>query len=233
MESRVTLVTGGTGALGTAVCERLLVRGDRVHATYVDARERERFAAALGPRAAEVRLHAVDLLDESAVALLFDEVARAEGVLDGVACIAGGFAMGPLEETSLATLDAMLSTNLRTAFVTARAAVRRMRPRGRGRIVAVGSRAALEPGPHLSAYVASKAALHGFVRALAAELRGSGVTINAVVPETIDTPANRAAMPGADPTRWASPADVAELVAFLLSDASAVTSGALIPAYGR
>jgi NAD(P)-dependent dehydrogenase (short-subunit alcohol dehydrogenase family) len=220
-QARVTLVTGGTGALGTAVCRRLLARGDRVHATFLQARERARFEAVLGPRADQVGLHVVDVADETAVARLFDEVEREAGPVDAVACVAGGFAMAPLEETTATTLDELLRTNLRTAFVVVREAVRRMRPRRRGRLLAVGSKAVLEPSPQLSAYVASKAALHGLVRAIAAELRGTGVTINAVVPETIDTPANRAAMPGADATRWASP------------DESAVTSGALVPVYGR
>lgn len=229
---RISLVTGGTGALGTAVCDALLAEGGRVHVTYVSDRERDAFTARFAAHAERVVLHRVDVTAEADVVALFDAVCAAEGHLDALACIAGGFAMGPIEDTALATFDAQLALNLRSFFLAAREAVRRMKPRGHGRILAVGTRAALDPPGGLSVYAASKAAVLTMVRGLAVELRGSGITVNAVLPGTMDTPANRASMPDADFSRWAKTDDVARVAAFLLAAESRVTSGALVPVYG-
>ena len=229
---RISLVTGGTGALGAAVCDALLTAGGRVHVTYVSDRERDAFSQRFAANEGRFVLHRVDVTAEADVVALFDAVLAAEGRVDALACIAGGFAMGPIEETSLATFDAQLALNLRSFFLAAREAVRRMKPRGHGRILAVGTRAALDPPGGLSVYAASKAAVLAMVRSLAVELRGSGITVNAVLPGTMDTPANRASMPDADFSRWAKTADVARVAAFLLAAESGVTSGALVPVYG-
>jgi NAD(P)-dependent dehydrogenase (short-subunit alcohol dehydrogenase family) len=229
---RISLVTGGTGALGAALCEALLAEGGRVHATYVSDRERDAANARFAPFSGRFVLHRVDVTAEAEVVALFDAVLAVEGRVDALACIAGGFAMGPIEETSLATFDAQLALNLRSFVLAAREAVRRMKPQAHGRILAVGTRAALDPPGGLSAYAASKAAVLAMVRGLAVELRGSGLTVNAVLPGTMDTPANRASMPDADFSRWAKTADVARVAAFWLSAESGVTSGALVPVYG-
>lgn len=231
-EPRISIVTGGTGALGVSVCEALLASGGRVHVTYVHEHERVRFAARFAAEAARTTLHRIDVTSEAEVRLLFDAVFAAEGQIDGLACIAGGFAMGSIEETSLEILDAQLALNLRSVFLAAREAVRLMKPRAHGRIVAVGTRAALEPGAGLSAYASSKAAVLALIRVLAAELRGTGITANAVLPSTMDTPVNRKSMPDADFSKWAKTEDVARVIAFFLSAESGVTSGAHIPVYG-
>lgn len=219
------VVTGATGALGGAVCERLVRGGDEVHGTYVVDAEAERARG----RSPEVRLHRVDVTDEAAVAALFGEL----GPVDALVHLAGGYVSAPIEATTLAQFDGQVALNLRSFFLCAREAVRTMKPRGSGRIVAVGAKGALDPGPHSVAYAASKAGLHAIVRGLAEELRGTGVSVHAVLPSILDTPANRAAMPGADPSRWVAPADLAEVVATLIAGSFAVTTGALIPVYGR
>jgi len=231
-QPRVTIVTGGTGALGVSVCEALLASGGRVHVTYVEEPERERFAARFNEHAARTALHRVDVTSEPEVIALFDAVIAAEPRVDGLACIAGGFAMASIEETTVAMFDAQLALNLRSVFLAAREAVRRMRPRGHGRIVAVGTRAAVALPAQMSAYASSKAAVLALVGVLAAELRGTDITANAVLPGTMDTPANRGSMPNADFTDWAKTEDVARVIAFLLSAESGVTSGAQIPVYG-
>lgn len=229
---RISLVTGGTGALGVSVCEALVAAGGRVHVTYVEEHERERFAARFAARAAHTTLHRIDVTSEAEMRLLFDAIIAADGRIDGLACIAGGFAMAPIEETTLEMFDAQLTLNLRSVFLAAREAVLRMKLHGHGRIVAVGTRAAIEPAAGMSAYASSKAAVLALVSVLAAELRGTGITANAVLPGTMDTPANRKSMPDADFSKWAKTADVARVIAFLLSAESGVTSGAHIPVYG-
>lgn len=216
------LVTGATGALGSAVCDRLLAEGWEVHGTYVLDRERDRARP-------EVQLRRVELADESAVDAWFDEA----GPADALVHVAGGFVSAPIEATTAAQFDAMHTSNLRSLFLCARAAVRQMKPRGAGRIVAVGAKGALDPGPNVVAYAAAKAGVHALVRGLAEELRGTGIAVYAVLPSVIDTPANRAAMPGADASRWVAPTDIAEVVATLCGPRLAVATGALVPVYGR
>lgn len=231
-EPRVTIVTGGTGALGVSVCAALLASGGRVHVTYVEEPEREHFAARFAEHAARTTLHRVDVTAEHEVIALFDAVIAAETRVDGLACIAGGFAMASIEDTTVATFDSQLALNLRSVFLAAREAVRRMRPRGHGRIVTVGTRAAVALPAQMSAYASSKAAVLALVGVLAAELRGTDITANSVLPGTMDTPANRKSMPDADFNAWAKTEDVARVIAFLLSAESGVTSGAHIPVYG-
>jgi NAD(P)-dependent dehydrogenase (short-subunit alcohol dehydrogenase family) len=126
-----------------------------------------------------------------------------------------------------------MNLNARGAFLFFRAALRPMREANQGRLIAVGSRSGIQPSPGMGAYAASKAALHMLVQTSAAELKQTGVTVNAVLPSTIDTPANRAAMPGADASKWVRPESLGELISWLASDAAADLNGALIPAYGK
>jgi NAD(P)-dependent dehydrogenase (short-subunit alcohol dehydrogenase family) len=219
------LVSGATGALGTAVCAKLCAAGHEVRGSFLLDHEVARFRAAV-PQAGVDR---VDLGDEGQVAEWF----AAAGPADGLVHVAGGFLSAPIERTTLAQLDAQLTLNLRTLFLCAREAVRQMRPRGAGRIVAVGSKTAVDPGADVVAYAASKAGAHALVRGLAEELRGTGIGVYGVLPSVIDTPANRAAMPDADPKRWVSADDIADVVVALVSGPVGVATGALVPVYGR
>ncbi|HEY8493248.1 MAG TPA: SDR family NAD(P)-dependent oxidoreductase [Myxococcota bacterium] len=226
-ERRTVIVTGGTGALGQAVVEAFLEAGDRVWVPWIaaaeEARMRERFAAAL----AEGRLGLLeaDVAEAKGAEALVARAGEPAVLVNG----AGGFEMGGANpETSLEVWDRMYRINLRTAVSMTRAALPGLRARGRGAIVNVAAAAALDPPAGIGAYVASKAALVAFTRSLARELPPS-VRVNAVLPTTIDTPANRAAMPDADFTQWTRPEAIARVIAWLASDAASAVRGALVP----
>lgn len=148
--------------------------------------------------------------------------------------LVGGFAMAPIEATSLAAFEAQWRVNAATCFVSCREAVASMRRGGGGgRIINVAARPVVQPVGGMIAYVAAKASVAALTQALAAEVLADGILVNAVLPSTIDTPANRASMPAADHARWPRPAEIAETIAFLVSSANTLTSGALVPVYGR
>jgi NAD(P)-dependent dehydrogenase (short-subunit alcohol dehydrogenase family) len=156
------------------------------------------------------------------------------GPIDALVHLVGGFAGGsPVAETTDETWDSMMNVNLRAAFCCIRAALKPMHAAGRGRIVAIGTRMAVEPSPNFAAYAVSKAALVALIKTVAAEGQKFRVTANVVLPSIIDTPPNRAAMPKADFSSWVAPQSIAKLLVFLASDAAADTSGAVIPIYGR
>ncbi len=225
---RGVIVTGGTGALGRAVVQRLLERGVRVAVPYRDEKDWRALKDRSGA-GTELFGAAAELADARGAKAFVDEAAAAMGVLDGVALVAGGWAGGKrFDEAPEDEWPGMLSTNLGTVAHVCRAALPHLRKQG-GSIVAVGSRAAETGGAGMSAYVVSKVAVHALVRVLALENRDLGVRVNAVLPGTIDTPANRRAMPDADPSKWTSPAAIAGVVVFLLSPESAPTTGALVP----
>lgn len=210
MQGRHVVVTGGRGALGQGVCAVLEARGAILHVTpdppgfrLDDEAQAVAFYAALPPLWASIHL-------------------------------VGGFVMKPIAETTLADLEAQWRINTVTCFLACREAVRAIRRTGAGgRIVNVAARPVLAPAPDLSAYAAAKAGVAALTQGLAAELTGEGILVNAVLPSLIDTPANRAAMPGADHGSWPRPAQIAEAIAFLASPGNALTSGALLPVYGR
>ena len=154
--------------------------------------------------------------------------------VDTLLHLVGGFGGGqPVAETSDEIWDKMLDLNLRSAYTIFRAVLPSMTKAGKGRIVAVGSRAALDPLANFAAYSVTKAALVALVKTVALEVKDSGVTANIVLPSVIDTPANRAAMPTADPSKWVTPQSIADLLVWLASDAARDISGAAIPIYGR
>jgi NAD(P)-dependent dehydrogenase (short-subunit alcohol dehydrogenase family) len=222
------LVAGGTGALGTAVVRELLDSGYECTVTWIVDGERERAEAEFGDRAAFVR---ADLVDPQGGA---DVAVAAVEDLEAVVDLVGGFFSGPLaHETAWEDFDRMLRLNVAPAFNLAYAAMPRMLERGGGSFMAVSARPALRPFAGAAAYVTAKAAVLAFVQALDADYRTKGVRANAILPSVIDTPANRAAQPDADYSKWVQPAEIARVVRFLVGDDSAVTSGAAIPVYGR
>src|SRR3954463_3629645 len=224
---RGVLVAGGTGHLGGAVLEALLEGGWRVTATWVLERERDRVAAALGDR---VQLVQADLFDPGAVSHAVDSVDD----LGAVVNLVGGYASGgKVHEVEPDELDRMLQLNLKPGFLLARAAMPRLADGGGGAYVGVSARAALRPFPGAAAYITAKAGVIAFVKALAVEYRDAGVRANAVLPNAIDTPANREQMPNADFSKWVPPAEIAKVIRFLVSDDSKPMSGAAVPVYGR
>jgi NAD(P)-dependent dehydrogenase (short-subunit alcohol dehydrogenase family) len=222
------IVTGGTGALGRALVGLLLGRGAGVAVPWRHAAEWHALQASFGSGVALFGAEA-DIADPGGARTFVEEAAATLRVLDGVACVAGGWAGGvtfdaaPEDEWSR-----MLHANLDTTRSVCRAALPHLLKQG-GSVVTVGSRAAEAGGGGMAAYAVSKVAVHALTRALALENRDRGVRFNCVLPGTIDTPANRRAMPDADRSRWTSVEAVARVMAFLLSPESAPVTGALVP----
>jgi NAD(P)-dependent dehydrogenase (short-subunit alcohol dehydrogenase family) len=224
------IVTGGTGGLGSAVVARLLDGGWRVVVPWVIERELERVERRDG-----LELVHADLFDAEAVAAVISVAAHVDGApLRGLVNLVGGFAAGArVHEAPVEEFEAQFRLNVRPTYLMIQAAVPRMLEAGGGSIVCVGTRAALQPFPGAAGYIASKAAVIALAQAVAAEYKDDGVRCNAILPSVIDTPANRASMPKADHGRWVKPAEIAGVIAHLLSSDSAPTSGAAIPVYGR
>jgi NAD(P)-dependent dehydrogenase (short-subunit alcohol dehydrogenase family) len=231
MRDRGFIVTGGTGALGRAVVQHLLGEGARVAVPYRSSAEWEELKRTAAP-VGSVWGQPADLTDAAAAQRFVEEAVAWLGRLDGVAAVAGGYAgSGPLETAPAEEWTRMLATNLTTVYGVARAALPHLLKQG-GTLVTVASRAVETGAPGASAYVVSKAAVVALTRALALENRDRGVRVNSVAPATIDTRANRAAMPQADTSRWTPPEAIARVIGFLLSPESAPLTGAVLPLDG-
>ena len=229
MTGRVALVTGGTGALGQAVVARLLAGGARVWVPWGDEREQAALVARIAPAAASGLVTVpCDVLREEALAGLVDDLVAREGAVHAVITTVGGFAGGALVDTDRATWDRMLALNLTSAFAAARTVVPRLLAAGEGRVVTVASRAVVPPAAGFIAYTVAKAGVIALTQALAEETRGRGVTVNAVLPSTMDTPANRAAMPDADRRGWVPVEAVAAAIAYLVGPDAGHVTGALV-----
>jgi NAD(P)-dependent dehydrogenase (short-subunit alcohol dehydrogenase family) len=227
MTGRTALVTGGTGGLGRAAVEAFVADGWRVVAP-ARPESVERLPKGAIPAAG-------DLANEAGVtAAVAAATAEPESPLRAVINLVGGFASGPLVgETPYADLEAMLRLNLRPTYLVTAAALPHLVEAGGGSVVCVSSRVALTPFPGSVGYTTAKAAVLAFASSVAVDYRKHDVRCNTIVPSVIDTPTNRAAMPDADHSRWVRPEEVARVILFLASDASAPTSGAQIPVYGR
>ena len=222
------VVTGGTGALGRAVVAAFLEAGDRVVVPWIVKEERDEVSRlwAQEVEAERVEFVETDVAEETGAAV----VARTAGAVSVLVNGVGGFEGGtPLAETDLAAFDRMYRINLRSAVAMSRAVVPAMRAGGGGAIINVAAAAAIDPPPGLAAYSAAKAAVAALTRTLHAELAADGVRVNAVVPTTIDTPANRAAMPDADFSAWTPPAKIARVILWLAGDEASSVRGGLIP----
>lgn len=228
--SRV-IVTGGTGALGRELVTVLLEGGTRVAVPWRRAKAFQSLESAAGADAFLLGIEA-DLASAAGAKAFVDQAAQWLGGLDGVALVAGGWAGGArFEDSPEEEWDRMLGGNLATVGHVCRAALPHLLDGG-GSVVMVGSQAAQTGGAGMAAYAVAKSAVHALARILAAENRERGVRFNAVLPGTIDTPANRKAMPDADRSGWTSPAAIARVMAFLLSPESAPVTGALLPVDG-
>ena len=230
MAGQTILVTGGTGALGSAVVAAFLDAGWRTAVTWVEPKERERVAERGG-----LELIEADLFDPGAVGRAVAEAAGDRSApLRAVANLVGGYAGGArVHETPLEDFERQFTVNLRPTFLVTQAAIPHLIEAGGGSIVCVSTRAAVQPFSGAAGYIASKAAVLAFVRAVAAEYRDDGVRCNAILPSVIDTPANRAAQPDAEHSCWVAPAEIAQVVRFLCAEESAPVSGAEVPVYGR
>lgn len=225
LDGKVVLVTGASGDLGTAVTKLFLEAGAKVAGA---ARE---IADSDFP-SSSFRGIPADVSTEEGASSLVSKVLAEFGRVDVLAHLVGGWAAGKVAETDVATFERMLSLNLRTAFLMFREALKPMQAQKSGRIIAIGSRFAVEPAAGSAAYGAAKAALVQLVRTAAAENRGSGITVNIVLPSTIDTATNRKAMPKADFSKWVPPAQIAALMVHLASEQASAVTGAVIPIFG-
>lgn len=226
---RVALVTGGSGALGQAITHRFLADGAVVCVPWIVEQERERLQASVdAPARSRLMLERCDVGNDAAMAALATRTLERHGRIDVLVTAVGGFAMGGLVETDRATWDAQISLNLTTTYVASRAVLPSMLAAGSGRIVAVASRAVVPPAGGIIAYTVAKAGVIAFVQALAQETKGRGVTVNAVLPSTMDTPGNRAAMPDVDPKTWTPVTAVADAIAYLGGDSAGHVSGTLV-----
>lgn len=226
LEGKLIAVTGAFGTLGAAVVHAAQAAGARVAA--IDHAPTP--AAPLG----DAQLFGgVDLADAAAATTTLDRVAQAFGGLDALVNVAGTFRWETLADGSLDTWDLLYRVNLRTALAASRAALPHLKRRGSGRIVNIGAAAAAKAGAGMGAYAASKAGVARLTEALAEELKDERITVNAVLPSIIDTPPNRADMPKADFERWVKPAQLADVIVFLLSERAVAITGALLPVVGR
>ena len=225
MKGKVVLVTGALGALGRVVAEAAIARGAKV--AGVD------HAPSNAPAAPDrLEFGGVDLSDPAQARKAIDAAATHFGRLDALINIAGGFAFETVADGEEKTWQRMYALNVLTALNASRAALAHLAVSGSGRIINVGAMGALQAGAGMGAYAASKAGVHRLTEALAAEWKGK-ITVNAVLPSTIDTEANRASMPKADFSKWVTPQELAEVILFLVSDAASAVTGALIPVAGR
>jgi NAD(P)-dependent dehydrogenase (short-subunit alcohol dehydrogenase family) len=227
MTGKTVLVTGADGGLGTHVARALLEAGAAVFGLAPRIKQSDfnhpNFTAL------PATLNSLDAAKKAV-----DTIVARSGRIDVLAHLVGGFAGGKsVADIDDSTFQRMLDMNLNSAFHILRAVIPHMRSAGSGRIIAIGSRAAESPGPTVGAYSASKAALVSLIRTVALENKDVGITANVILPGTIDTPANRKAMPDADLSQWVQPASIANLIVWLAGDAGNDITGAAIPVYGR
>jgi len=232
-EGKVVLVAGGTGGLGRAVTLAFLEEGAKVVATYRKQEELDTLKIRAGVNTAQLDGVSVDVTEEAAVRQLIEKIVGKYRRLDAMVNTVGGYAGGTkLWELETKVFDQMLALNLRSGYALSRAAVRAMLKEGHGAIVNVASKAAVDHAGGAAAYAASKSAAVALLDSLAADLQGSGVRANTVLPSIIDTEANRKAMPKADFAKWPKPEEIARVILFLCSDDARVIHGAAIPVYG-
>jgi NAD(P)-dependent dehydrogenase (short-subunit alcohol dehydrogenase family) len=233
LDGRLAVITGATGVLGGSVVRAFLDAGAHVAGPYRSESGAEELRASLGAMGERLVLERADAEDETALSRFAATVVRRFGRIDALAALAGGFAAGAVADTGIADVRALFEQNLVTAYVAIRAVLPHMRARAYGRIVCVGARPALRGGKNTAAYAIAKAGVVRLVESLADEVKDEGITVNAVLPSTIDHPVNRASMPKADPKKWVQPAELAATILFLCSPESSGVTGAAIPVFGR
>ncbi len=236
LENRIAVVTGGTGALGRAVTEYFLEAGAKVAVPYIVDEEVPLLNERLGRRfpQSQLMLQKADVGDERQLAKFVEEIVAAWKKIDILANLVGGFWGGkPIAETTAGEWQAMFDLNLKPTFLCCRAVVPVMQKSAYGRIVSVTSRSGLTGAGDFAAYAIAKGAIATFTASLAEEVLEQNILVNAIAPSTIDTEANRKAMPKAKHEKWVKPEDIARTIGYLCSSDCRVTSGAVVPVYGR
>lgn len=234
VENPVAIVTGGTGALGRALIPRLIRRDFKIAVTYLIPEEATSLEDEIELAEDQLFLRRVDCTDPEAVTAFMKDASDHFGTINVLCSLVGGWAAGrDVAETDDVRFDRMIDLNLRSAFYTVRAAIPHMRDAEWGRIIAVGSRAAIDTPAGQAAYNIAKAGVIALIKTVAVELDDTNVTANALLPSVIDTEATRAALPYADYVQWPKPPEIAAVIDFLASPNSGVINGAGIPVYGQ
>lgn len=233
LSGQVVMVTGAGGNLGAAVASELASSGARIVCVERSPDALEKTAAMLPADAEVLKLADVDLADGAACRTAVEKAIAAFGRIDGLANTVGGFRTGPVDEEGMEAWDALFRMNALTAYAISAAVLKPMRAAGYGRIVHVAAAPGLKAGANQAAYAASKSAVIRLTEAIAAEGRASKISANCILPGTIDTPQNRAAMPNAKTDAWVQPAAIAKLVRYLVSGEAGLVTGAAIPATGN
>lgn len=228
MKDRHVLITGGSGALGIEVTKLALERGARVVVPYIDEGEVAVLKRRIGGIPEALRLIEADLTQEVQVQAVFEAMKRVDSLIH----LVGGFVMGPTHEFSLDAWREHHDLTLTTTFLCCKHALLRMKKSGYGRIVTVGSKAAVEPMPRMAAYASAKAGVVALTKVIAAETKGTRITANCVLPSVIDTPANREAMGDDDADKWVTPSSLAQTICHLAAERAGDIRGAAIPVYG-
>jgi NAD(P)-dependent dehydrogenase (short-subunit alcohol dehydrogenase family) len=225
MNGKIIVITGALGALGRVMAEIAVGRGARIAGI-------DHAASQLAATPNRIELGGVDLSDAAAAKKAIDTAAAHFGGLDALINIAGGFTFETVADGDIRSWQRMYALNVLTALNASRAAIPHLQASSAGRIVNIGAMGALQAGSGMGPYAASKAGVHRLTEALAAEHKGK-ITVNAVLPSTIDTSANRASMPNSDFSKWVTAQELADVILFLVSDAASAVTGALIPVAGR
>ena len=228
---KTVVVTGGSGAVGSVTVRRFTQAGANVIVAD-QAPPRDADVAALGERTASVSFRETDVVNEESVHELFEYVSAHHGGPHVLVNVAGGFRFGPsVEEMAEDDWDRMLQLNLKSAFLCIKNVLPYMKRQGYGRIVSIAARSGLKGDPMVAHYAVSKGGVILLTQSVAEEVKTFDITVNAVLPSVVDTPANREAMPDADASRWVRPDDLASVLLFLASDEARAVSGAAVPVY--
>lgn len=221
---RNVVITGGTGFLGTATVNKFLEQGDQVF--ILDIRE-------FNSEEESLVSYKVDLLNEDELKAIAEEIENDYGPIDVLINIAGGFDMSSIQETSFEQIDKMFSMNLKSAFNTSKVFLNQLEKSQNGRIINIGAKAGLNGSAYMIPYSISKASVISFTQGLSEELKDTNITVNTIIPSTIDTPANRDSMPESDFSKWVSTEDLANVINFIASDQASAIRGAIIPVYNK
>ncbi len=230
---KVAIITGGTGALGRAVVSAFLEEGAKVACTYIVDEELKHYSSLTEEKKSKITFIWVDVTKEESVTQMVQKTLDTFGKIDILVNVVGGFTYAKIIDTDEKTWDFMMNVNLKSTFLCSKAVLPHMIKQNYGKIINISSRPALKGSSGIGAYAASKAGVLNLTETIADEVKDYEINVNAILPSTIDTPANRRDMPDADFSKWVKPEEIARVIVFLASDNSKPISGAGIPVYGK
>lgn len=230
---KVAIITGGTGALGRAVVSAFLEEGTKVACTYIVDEELKHYSSLTEEKKSKITFIWADVTKEESVTQMVQKTLDTFGKIDILVNVVGGFTYAKIIDTDEKTWDFMMNVNLKSTFLCSKAVLPHMIKQNYGKIINISSRPALKGSSGIGAYAASKAGVLNLTETIADEVKDYAINVNAILPSTIDTLANRRDMPDADFSKWVKPEEIARVIVFLASDNSKPISGAGIPVYGK